>query len=181
MSRCAHRLAGAFLVALAVIACGSTAPSASPSAPGGDPGSASPTTTTEATEPAAEPTIEPTPAATAPPAEGQTDTEWGRIWDTPPAGFPVFPGATPSEETATGPASAVYVVEGSGPDQIATWYQQAFELAAFHTDSLSGPFEDGGYVLESSGDDPACRLSLTIAPLGGTVSLTLLYGAACPP
>ncbi len=114
------------------------------------------------------------------PAEGQTETEWGRIWDTVPAAFPVFPAATPSEEAATGPASAVYVVEGSKADQIATWYQQAFETSAFHTDSLSGPFEDGGYLLESSGDDPACRLSLTIAPLGGTVGLTLLYGAGCP-
>lgn len=167
-------------IALAVVACGSTTPSASPSASGGGPTSAVPTTSTGATDPAPEPTLEPTPAATAVPAEGQTDTEWGRIWDTLPAGFPVFPGATPSEEAATGPASAVYVVEGSKPDQIATWYQQAFEVVAFHTDSLSGPFEDGGYILESSGDDPACRVSLTIAPLGGIVGLTLLYGAACP-
>ena len=174
MTRRALRLAGAFVVALAMVGCGSTAPSAAPSGDG--PTAAAPTTATEATEPAAEPTS----VATAAPAEGQTETEWGRIWDTPPAGFPVFPGATPSEEAATGPATAVYVVEGSEPDQIATWYQEAFELGAFHTDSLSGPFEDGGYIIELSGDDPACRLSLTIAPLGGTVALTLLYGAACP-
>ena len=113
-------------------------------------------------------------------AEGQTETEWGRIWDTPPAGFPVFPEATLSEEAATGPATAVYVAEGAKPAAIATWYQDAFSAAGFFTDSLSGPFEDGGYILEASGDDPACRLSLTIAPLGGTVGLTLLYGAACP-
>jgi hypothetical protein len=168
------------LLALAVVACGSTAPSASPSASGGSSSSGAQTTSTDASEHATEPTLDATPAATAAPAEGQTDTEWGRIWDTLPASFPVFPGATTSEEAATGPATAVYVVEGSKPDQIATWYQQAFELGAFHTDSLSGPFEDGGYILESSGDDPACRVSLTISPLGGTVGLTLLYGAACP-
>ena len=174
MTRPALRLAAGLLVALAVVACGSTAPSASPS--GGGPGTAVPTTSVEASEPVAEPTS----AATAAAAEGQTDTEWGRIWDTPPAAFPLFPGATPSEEAATGPATAVYAVEGADPDQIATWYQDAFSLAGFSTDSLSGPFEDGGYILELSGDDPACRLSLTISPLGGTVGLTLLYGAACP-
>jgi hypothetical protein len=180
MNRIAFRLAASLLIALAVIACGSTAPSASPSATGAGSKSSTPTTSTGASEPAEEPTTEATPAATAAAADGQTDTEWGRIWDTVPAAFPVFPDAAPSEEAATGPASAVYVVEGSKPDQIATWYQEAFETSGFHTDSLSGPFEDGGYILESSGDDPACRLSLTIAPLGGTASLTVLYGAACP-
>ncbi len=170
------RMAGLLLVALTVGACASPTPSTSPTASGGASSSAGPTASTGATEPAPEPS----PAATAAPAEGQTDTEWGRIWDTPPAGFPVFPGATPSEEASTGPATAVYVVEGPEPAQIATWYQQSFETAEFHTDSLSGPFEDGGYILESSGEDPACRLSLTIAPLGGTVALTLLYGASCP-
>ena len=119
MTRRALRLAGAFVVALAMVGCGSTAPSAAPSGDG--PTAAAPTTATEATEPAAEPTS----VATAAPAEGQTETEWGRIWDTPPAGFPVFPGATPSEEAATGPATAVYAVEGSEPDQIATWYQRS--------------------------------------------------------
>ena len=74
-----------------------------------------------------------------------------------------------SEEAATGPASAVYVVEGGDPAKIATWFQQALETATYSTDSLSGPMEDGGYVLESSGEDPACRLSVTIAPLGGTI------------
>ncbi len=111
---------------------------------------------------------------------GQTDTDWGRIWDTLPSGFPMYPGAVPSEETSSDPASAVYVVDAAEPKAIATWFQDAFELGAFHTDALSGPFEEGGYLLESSGDDPACRLSLTIAPLGGSTSLTVLYGADCP-
>jgi hypothetical protein len=92
----------------------------------------------------------------------------------------MYPGATPSDEASSEPASAVYVVDDAEPGAIATWFQDAFESAAFHTDALSGPFEDGGYLLESSGDDPACRLSLAIAPLGGTTSLTVLYGADCP-
>lgn len=115
-----------------------------------------------------------------PPAEGQTDTEWGRIWDSLPSGFPKYPGAVLSDEAATGPASAVYVVEGGEPVAMATWFQQAFETATYSTDSLSGPLEDGSYVLDSSGQDPACRLSVTIAPLGGTTSLTVMYGAGCP-
>jgi hypothetical protein len=115
-----------------------------------------------------------------PPLEGQTETGWGRIWDTLPAGFPTYPGAVPSEEAATGPASAVFVVEGGDPADIATWYQGELEIAAFSTEGLSGPLEDGGYVIDSTGQDPPCRLSLTIAPLGGMTTLTVLYGAACP-
>ena len=122
----------------------------------------------------------PTPESTPPATSGQTDTDWGRIWDSLPSGFPMYPGAMPSEEASSEPASAVYVVDDAEPGAIATWFQDAFELAAYHTDALSGPFEDGGYLLESSGDDPACRLLLTIAPLGGTTSLTVLYGADCP-
>ena len=115
-----------------------------------------------------------------PALEGQTETEWGRIWDTLPSGFPKYPGATLSDEAATGPASAVYVVEGGEPAAIATWYQEALETAAFSTEALSGPLEDGGYVIDSAGQDPACRLSVTIAPLGGTTTLTVMYGAGCP-
>ncbi len=167
------RMAGSLLVALAVAACGSDSPPPSPSVAATGTAPISPSA--EVSETPAE-----TPATAAPPAEGQTDTEWGRIWDTLPSGFPMYPGATPSEEAASGPATAVYVVDGADPSAIATWFQEAFELAAYHTDALSGPFEDGGYVLDSSGDDPACRLSVTISPLGGTTSLTVLYGAACP-
>lgn len=168
------RLAGPLLVSLAVAACGSTAPSLSSSVVATGVTSSVPSVAATAVPSA--PAPEPTPPTT----DGQTDTDWGRIWDTVPSGFPMYPGATPSDEAATGPASAVYVVEGAEPRAIATWFQDAFELAAYHTDALSGPFEDGGYLLESSGDDLACRLSLTIAPLGGTTSLTVLYGADCP-
>lgn len=174
MTRLEWRLACALLIALAAAACSSTSPSppVSPSAVG---------TATPAPSAATSASAEPTPAgATVPPAAGQTDTEWGRIWDTLPSGFPKYPGATLSEEAATGPASAVYVVEGGEPSRIATWFQQAFETASYSTDALSGPMEDGSYTLDSSGQDPACRLSVTIAPLGGTTSLTVMYGAACP-
>ena len=174
MTARANRLAGPLLLIVWIsAACGSTTPTTTPTATA--PGT-SPTAPIESAEP-----VETLPPATVgPPLDGQTDTEWGRIWDTLPSGFPTYPGATLSEEAATGPASATYVVEGGEPAAIATWFQEAFETAAYSTDSPSGPLEDGSYVLDSSGEDPACRLSVTIAPLGGTTSLTVMYGAGCP-
>lgn len=174
MTRLEWRLACALLIALAAAACGSTSPS--PSAPASAVRTAAPAPSAATSAPP-EPTVA---EVTVPPAAGQTDTGWGRIWDTLPSGFPKYPGATLSDEAATGPASAVYVVEGGEPSKIATWFQQAFETATYSTDALSGPMEDGSYILDSSGEDPACRLSVTISPLGGTTSLTVMYGAACP-
>lgn len=168
------RATGLLTIAIVVAACGSTPPSPSPSASAT--GTAVPAPPSEVGE-SPKPT---TSEVTAPPAEGQTDTSWGRIWDTLPSGFPNYPSATLSDEAATGPASAVYVIEGVEPVKIATWFQEAFKIAAYSTDALSGPMEDGSYILDSSGEDPRCRLSVTIAPLGGTTSLTVMYGAACP-
>ncbi len=73
----------------------------------------------------------------------QTDTEWGRIWDTLPAGFPTYPGATPGEETATGAASANLVVTGGDAKTIATALQASLTKAGYTTVGLSGPLEDG--------------------------------------
>jgi hypothetical protein len=171
------RLAGLLVLSLVAVACGPT--SVSPTASVTATHTAVATPSVVASGPASDP-AEPTPGATPRPSAGQTDTAWGRIWDSLPSGFPMYPGATPSDETAIEPATAVYVVDDAEASALATWFQDAFEKAAYHTDALSGPFEDGGYLLESSGDDPACRVSLTIAPLGGTTSLTVLYGAVCP-
>jgi hypothetical protein len=121
----------------------------------------------------------PSPEAS-PPLTGQTDTAWGRIWDSLPAGFPTYPGATPAEEAATGPASAVLAVQGSDPRTIVGWMQSSLERATYSTDALNGPLEDGGYVLESIGTPPGCRVQVSIAPLGGLTTVTVLYGAGCP-
>jgi hypothetical protein len=174
----AIRLASSFLVLVAFAACGSS--STSPSSVASPIASAAPSSSSVASEPIQPTPGEPTPATTPAQTEGQTDTEWGRIWDSLPAGFPKYPGATLSEEAATGPASATYVVEGGEPKAIATWFRDAFEAAAFSTEALSGPLEDGSYVLDSIGQDPACRLSVAIAPLGGTTTLNVMYGASCP-
>jgi len=108
----------------------------------------------------------------------QTDTEWGRIWDALPAGFPRYPGASPADDAAATPASARYEVSGSDPETIAAWLQAGMETARFSTD-VSGPLEDGTVTLDSVGD-AGCRIQTTIAPLGGMNFVTVLYGSDCP-
>ena len=115
----------------------------------------------------------------APPQGGQTDTEWGRIWDSVPSAFPRFPGSTTTDDAAPEPASARYAVLEGDPSEIATWLQAALETATYSTEGLSGPFEDGSMVLDSVGDG-GCRIELVVAPLGGMTFVTVLYGADCP-
>jgi hypothetical protein len=110
----------------------------------------------------------------------QTDTEWGRIWDDVPAGFPTYPGSTIADDTGPDPASATYAVAGRGdPAEIASWMQAALETATFSTEALSGPLEDGSFVLDSVGDGD-CRIQVVVAPMGGLTFVTVRYGAACP-
>jgi hypothetical protein len=109
----------------------------------------------------------------------QTDTEWGRIWDNVPPGFPRYPGSSVADDTSPEPVSATYAVAGGDPEQIASWMQAALETATFSTEALSGPLEDGSFVLDSVGDG-GCRIRVAIAPLGGLTFVTVRYGAACP-
>ena len=111
---------------------------------------------------------------------GQTDSGWGRIWDSLPARFPRYPGSTPADEAATGPASAVLAVEGADAHTIVIWVQSKLEQATYSTEGLSGPLEDGSFVLEATGPEPGCRVQVSIAPLGGLITETVLYGAECP-
>lgn len=119
------------------------------------------------------------PTATEQSAVTQTDTEWGRIWDALPASFPVYPGAVETEEAGAGePVSATFSTSAAA-DEIAPWLQQRLELATFSTEALSGPLEDGSFVLDSVGDD-GCRIESTVAPTGGLTIITVRYGADCP-
>ena len=113
------------------------------------------------------------------PAADQTDTGWGRIWDTIPAGFPVVPGATPADDAGGEPVSARFAVEGGDPEAIATWLQDVLEQATFSTLGLNGPGEDGGFVIDSTGDGE-CRIQTSITPLGGQTFVSIRYGADCP-
>jgi hypothetical protein len=112
-------------------------------------------------------------------AAGQTDTDWGRIWDTVPAGFPLFPGSTIADDASPEPASARFAAPGGDRQGIATWFQGALETAAFDTVGMNGPAEDGSFVIDSVGEGE-CRVQTTIAPLGDMTFITVLYGADCP-
>ena len=160
-------------IAVLFAACGPS-PSASPSSSATSPSASPPSSIGSA------PTEE--PASTEPagsPAAGQTDTAWGRIWDTVPAGFPRFPGSTPADDASPEPASARLAVPGGDPAAIATWFQGALETVTFSTVGLNGPAEDGSFVLDSVGAGD-CRIQTTIAPLGDTTFITVLYGSGCP-
>ena len=85
-----------------------------------------------------------------------------------------------SEEGATGPASATLAVQGADPKAVATFYQGALSSDQYTTDGLSGPLEDGGYVLDMTGPTSGCKVQVTAAPTGGLITVTILYGAACP-
>ena len=128
------------------------------------------------------------PSATSPMTAGpsatvttsQTDTAWGRIWDALPAGFPTFPGSTPSEEASSEPASATLVVDGDVAQAVATTTESKLKTAGYRTDALSGPLEDGTYTLEMRGAAAGCRIMVTAQPTGGLTTVTILYGSGCP-
>lgn len=110
---------------------------------------------------------------------GQTDTDWGRIWDALPEAFPIFPGATAADDAAVEPASGTFALEDADPRAVASWMQTELERAAYRTEALNGPFEDGSYILELVGAGQ-CRIDVAVGPLGGLVAVTVRYGAACP-
>jgi hypothetical protein len=145
-------------------------------------GTPSPAATEPAEVPAASSAVEPSEAAQTPepPPVTQTDTAWGRIWDGLPDGFPIFPGAIESEEAGGGePVSATFSVADTAPDEIATALQSQLELATYSTEALSGPLEDGGFVIDSVGD-AGCRIETTVTPAGGLTLITVRFGANCP-
>lgn len=111
-------------------------------------------------------------------AAGRTETEWGTIWDALPAGFPSYPGSRPTD-VGEGPASAVLDVPAEVP-AVASWFEAALERLGFRS-SVSGPAEDGSMQIDSDGPMANCAVRTTVAPLGGTTIVTILYGAGCPP
>jgi hypothetical protein len=119
------------------------------------------------------------PSASSASTASQTETAWGRIWDTLPAGFPPIAGSTPTE-AVDDPETATFVVQGDAAKSVATFMQSALEDAGFRTDGLSGPLEDGAYVLDAVGAPAGCMVQVTAAPLGGLTTVSILYGAVCP-
>ena len=151
------------LLVLVAAACTSGAASGAPASP------------TLAPRPSVPPSITGTP-----PVTSQTDTDWGRIWDTLPGTFPTVAGSSPGEETATGPASADLVVDGLDAKAVVTVLETQLKAAGYTTDGLSGPLENGGYSLDMTGATTGCKVRISTAPAGGLTTLTILYGAGCP-
>ena len=162
-ARAPHLVIGLSVVAaIALAACSSAGSSASPTP----------------SSPAAVATA--TAAAGSQGTASQSDTDWGRIWDSLPSGFPTIAGSTPSEEAATGPASATFTVSGDAAKTIATTLQTQLMAAGYTTVALGGPLEDGTYTLDMSGQPAGCILQVKAAPLGSVTTVTILYGATCP-
>ena len=113
------------------------------------------------------------------PAASRVETAWGPIWDRTPAGFPVHPEALPGDAPAGEPVSLAYTVEPADPADLATWLQAALEGATYSTEALSGPLDDGGFVIDSVGDGE-CRIEVTLTPREAATDVTVRYGADCP-
>jgi hypothetical protein len=178
MRRRAVLLAGAVLLAAA---CGGRSGTDDPLQSAIE-ATASPSAPRPTEAPSASPTVvAPDAVATfEPPPVTQSDTAWGRIWDAVPEGFPVYPGAVESDEPSGGePVSATFSVSGAAPDEIATALQSQLELATYSTEALSGPLEDGGFVIDSVGD-AGCRIETTVTPAGGLTLIAVRFGADCP-
>jgi hypothetical protein len=134
--------------------------------------------TTDVPSASPEPTPGPTASVTPEPTRpGQTNIAWGLIWDGLPEGFPSYPGASPTD-TGGGPATAVLDVGSAAPATVAAFYKSALEDAGYSTDGLSGPLEDGSWSLDSSGD-AGCQIQVTVAPMGTSTIVTILFGAYC--
>ena len=141
-------------------------------------GSATPLASSSASLiPAASPRPSTSPSGTL--AAGQTATDWGRIWDTLPSGFPTYPGATPAEEASTGPASATFVVSGGVAKDVAAWMSDQLKRDAYGVDAATAPLEDGSYIVEAR-RGAGCRVQVKATPTGGLTTITVLYGADCP-
>ena len=130
-----------------------------------------------------EPTLTPVPAPGAhaqSPASSisQTDTNTaiGRIWDGLPPSFPKLPGQIESEIGST--TRGLFDANIS-----ATVARQAIENAlkaqGWSVD-IGSPLEDGTIVLEAVGPSPGCKAEVRFTPHSGTVTMAVLYGAACP-
>jgi hypothetical protein len=167
----------AAILAAALAACGSGPTSTRPSTPPAPSATTASSPTADLTPvPGGSSDAGPTPVPSG--AVGRTQIEWGEIWDALPAAFPVYPGAEPTI-TREEPASGEFSVP-AGPDEVATWMQSALETATYSTESLEGPLEDGSLTLNSVGDDPDCRVQVTIKPLSGTTYMGVRLASACP-
>ena len=76
----------------------------------------------------------------APNLPGQSDTDWGPIWDAVAPSYPVPDGAKPAD-AATGPVSGAYTVATSVSTarQLADFYAAALDEAGYGGTGIDGP------------------------------------------
>jgi hypothetical protein len=171
------RLAAPLALIIAVALTGCDAGAGASSTPSDGPTVAVPTDTPSAApdESADVPAESSAPAS--PPS--QSDTAWGRIWDAVPEDFPRYPGGVVADDATAEVVSDAYLVPVPDAAIIADWMQTNLEMATYSTEGLSGPLEDGSFVIDSVGDGD-CRLQTTITPLDEMTLVTVRYGADCP-
>ena len=171
-----NRAAMPLLLALVVLVLlGGCAPSNAPS-PTGTPAASSASTQGPELTPVPGGSTAASPVVVSPPT--QTDTEWGRIWDALPPGFPLPPDAVLAE-TREGPVSASMGVGAAG-EPTASFMESALVGAGFSIESTEGPMEDGSITIDAVGPDPACQVQVRVRPLSGLTNVVVLYGAGCP-
>lgn len=110
---------------------------------------------------------------------GQSESDWGPIWDAVPATFPVPLDARPTEPES-GPVSAAYLVpdDGGGPRALAEFYATGLEERGL-PGAVDGPLEDGSVTAWGS-NGYGCDALVTVLPRGDDNLVTVLYGAGCP-
>lgn len=106
-----------------------------------------------------------------------TVTDWGRILDVVPDGFPVYPGAE-ATEPFDGPASGTWLT-GENVETVAAWFVSTFEELGWSSVDLGSALEDGTRVLDLASDLPECRVQTTFRPADGSTMISVLYGAGC--
>lgn len=150
-----------------------TAPASGPVETAAPTASAAPITSAPASAGAADMPSEPAPTPV-----GMTQTTWGRILNSVPAEFPVFPSAAVADPPPGGAVSGAWLSTAS-VSEVDAWYREALTAANWAKVDDGGALEDGSHVLDVQGDLPECKAQVTVEPAGGSTMIAVLYGAGC--
>ena len=154
-------------------------------------GGCGPASTASSPHPSASATVAPAPSLTpvpggpASPVVGATlrpptTTDvagFGTIFDGLPPSFPKLLGQEPATTTG-GATSGTFAANLDAPTAIRLM-ASLLEGQGWTVDAGS-PLEDGTVVLEAAGRAPGCKAEVRFTPAGGTVIMSVLYGASCP-
>jgi hypothetical protein len=147
-------------------------------------GSPNPTAPTPSASQVANPSLAPVAggpstaatAATAAGSIGQTNPEFGPIWDGLPPSFPRLPGATATD--LPGAISGAFAIPGE-PGPAAEALRSALVGQGLRAE-VGTPLEDGTIVVDAGDATAACRIEARLTPRSGTVVMSVRYGASCP-